>query len=142
MYSGMPPYSCPGCLVLSRILMCHTQILMPAQDPDALHPKPCAVNPYTGSGLGLVQDPDVSHANPHACPESRCITPKTLCCKSLHRGSFLTMPTTPYTIPGSQSFTRKILTRVQAPNNSNNCLRQGSVTTRKIDPPPWVLRKF
>ncbi|MBW0555145.1 hypothetical protein O181_094860 [Austropuccinia psidii MF-1] len=39
------------------------------------------------------------------------------------------MPTIPYAFPGSQFFTHKFLTLVQAPDNSNNCLRQGSLAT-------------
>ncbi|MBW0527464.1 hypothetical protein O181_067179 [Austropuccinia psidii MF-1] len=39
------------------------------------------------------------------------------------------MPTIPYAYPGSLRFTCKILMHVQAPNNSNNCLCQGSLAT-------------
>ncbi|MBW0514315.1 hypothetical protein O181_054030 [Austropuccinia psidii MF-1] len=74
--------------------------------------------------LGLIQHPDASQAIPYACPGSRRVT-----CQSLRRGSLLTIPTIPYTCPGSQCFTNKILTPVQAPNNSNNCLHQGSLAT-------------
>ncbi|MBW0548881.1 hypothetical protein O181_088596 [Austropuccinia psidii MF-1] len=72
----------------------------------------------------LVQDPNMSHTDPYACPGSQCFTRKTLCW-----GSLPTFPTIPYACPGSQGFTRKILTPVQVPNNSNNFLRQGSLAT-------------
>ncbi|MBW0481064.1 hypothetical protein O181_020779 [Austropuccinia psidii MF-1] len=69
--------------------------------------------------LGLVQDPDASHANPYACPEFQRFTHKTLSCNSLHRGSLPTMHTIPYAFPGSQGFTCKILMLVQVPNASH-----------------------
>ncbi|MBW0514777.1 hypothetical protein O181_054492 [Austropuccinia psidii MF-1] len=64
----MPPYACPGSLVLSIIPTHHTQILTPVQDPDASHAKPFAVNPYAVAAfqqcqlLMPVQAPDASHA--------------------------------------------------------------------------------
>ncbi|MBW0522359.1 hypothetical protein O181_062074 [Austropuccinia psidii MF-1] len=68
MYSGIPPYTCAGSLVLSRIPMCHMQILTPVQDPDMLHAKPCAGNPYAGAAfpqcqpfLIPIQAPNASH---------------------------------------------------------------------------------
>ncbi|MBW0492850.1 hypothetical protein O181_032565 [Austropuccinia psidii MF-1] len=82
----------------------------------------------------LVQDPDVSHANLYAYPGCRRLTCKTLCCKSLCRGIVWTMPTIPYACPGSQRFTRKILTRVQAPDHSNNCLWHGRLATSRTLP--------
>ncbi|MBW0554816.1 hypothetical protein O181_094531 [Austropuccinia psidii MF-1] len=66
MYGGMPPYVCPGSLVLPRIPTRHTQILMPVQDSNVSHTKPCAVNPYTREAfqkfLTPFQAPETSHA--------------------------------------------------------------------------------
>ncbi|MBW0487409.1 hypothetical protein O181_027124 [Austropuccinia psidii MF-1] len=63
MYGGMPLYACPGSLILSRIPTCRTQILMPVQDPNTLHAKPC-----TGEAFQQcqqfptpVQAPNASH---------------------------------------------------------------------------------
>ncbi|MBW0512594.1 hypothetical protein O181_052309 [Austropuccinia psidii MF-1] len=68
MFGGMPLYACACSLVLSRIPMHHRQFLTPVQDPDALHAKPCAVNPYSGAAfrkcqqfLTPVQAPNASH---------------------------------------------------------------------------------
>ncbi|MBW0493240.1 hypothetical protein O181_032955 [Austropuccinia psidii MF-1] len=85
MYGGMPKYTCPCSLLLSRIPTLLMKILMP------------------------VRDPNTSHANPYACPGSQRFTHKTLRCKSLHQGSLSTIPTIPYACPGSQRFTQKYL---------------------------------
>ncbi|MBW0572302.1 hypothetical protein O181_112017 [Austropuccinia psidii MF-1] len=97
MYGGMPPYACPGSLVLSRIPTCHTQILIPVQDPNTSHTKPCAVNPYAGEAfqqcqqiLIPVQVPD----NSNNC---------------LHQGSLATAPSLPYVGAGAQHFKCKAL---------------------------------
>ncbi|MBW0499181.1 hypothetical protein O181_038896 [Austropuccinia psidii MF-1] len=86
----MPLYACPGSLVLSRIPTHHTQILMPVQDPQASHTKPCTVNPWAGAALHKcqpfltpVQAPDTPHA-------------KSLC---LYR--FPTIQIIPYTVTGA-----------------------------------------
>ncbi|MBW0476204.1 hypothetical protein O181_015919 [Austropuccinia psidii MF-1] len=55
MFGGIPPYAWLGSLVLSRVPTQHTQILMPLQDPDASHAKPCTVNPYAGAAFQQCQ---------------------------------------------------------------------------------------
>ncbi|MBW0492045.1 hypothetical protein O181_031760 [Austropuccinia psidii MF-1] len=98
MYGGMPPYACPGPLVLSRIPTRRTQILTPVQDPDTSHTKPCTVNPYAGEAfqklrhfLMRVQDPNTSRANPYSWAGSQ-----SFMCTSLHLYRFPTIQTIPY----------------------------------------------
>ncbi|MBW0498773.1 hypothetical protein O181_038488 [Austropuccinia psidii MF-1] len=110
MYGGMPPYMSPGfwlffshtSLCFSRIPTLHTQILMPVQDPNASHAKPCAVNPYAREAsqqfqqfLRLFQAPNSSHANPYASAGFRHFTHK-----SLRRGSVPTILKIAYAGPG------------------------------------------
>ncbi|MBW0477714.1 hypothetical protein O181_017429 [Austropuccinia psidii MF-1] len=63
----------------------------------------CGMPPYSCPGS------QASHSNPYACSGYRNLTLKALCCKSLHRGSLPTMPTIPYSCPGSRHFTPKSL---------------------------------
>ncbi|MBW0540949.1 hypothetical protein O181_080664 [Austropuccinia psidii MF-1] len=58
--------------------MLHTQILMPVQDANTSHTKPCALNPYTRAAsqkckhfLTLVQAPNASHENTYYCTGSQ-----------------------------------------------------------------------
>ncbi|MBW0540120.1 hypothetical protein O181_079835 [Austropuccinia psidii MF-1] len=102
----MPPYACPGSLVLSRIPTRHTRILMPDQDPNASHAKPYAINSYAREAsqklqhfLMWVQAPKASHANPYSCTGSQHFTHTSLC---LDR--FLTIQTIPYAWAASQQF--------------------------------------
>ncbi|MBW0584955.1 hypothetical protein O181_124670 [Austropuccinia psidii MF-1] len=79
----MPPYTCPGSLVLSRILTNHTQIRMPVQDPHASHTKPFATNPYAEAAfrqsqqvLKSFQAPNASQAKSlrlYSCPTIQII---------------------------------------------------------------------
>ncbi|MBW0566044.1 hypothetical protein O181_105759 [Austropuccinia psidii MF-1] len=100
------------------------QILIPVQDPNASHAKPCTVNPYTGAALQKlqhflmrVQAPNASHANPYACAGSQqfkklltpgkasdnthanpyaCIGSQHFTCTSLRLYRFPTVQTIPY----------------------------------------------
>ncbi|MBW0475078.1 hypothetical protein O181_014793 [Austropuccinia psidii MF-1] len=65
--------------------------------------------------LGLFQDPNASHENTYTCPGSQCFTCKTLCCKSLHWGSLLTIPTILYACPGSDASHSKSLALYRFP---------------------------
>ncbi|MBW0519817.1 hypothetical protein O181_059532 [Austropuccinia psidii MF-1] len=92
---------------LSRIPMHHREFLMPVQDPDALHAKPCAVNPYAGAAfqqsqkfLMLAQAPNASNA-------------KSLCLYRLP-----TIHIIPYARAALQQL-RHFLMWVQAPNASH-----------------------
>ncbi|MBW0487839.1 hypothetical protein O181_027554 [Austropuccinia psidii MF-1] len=83
------------------------QFLTPVQDPNALHAKPCAVNPYAGAAfqqfqqfLTPVQAPNASHA-------------KSLCMYRLP-----TIPIIAYARAALQQLPH-FLMRVQAPNASH-----------------------
>ncbi|MBW0478774.1 hypothetical protein O181_018489 [Austropuccinia psidii MF-1] len=103
----MPPYACPGSLFFSRIPTPHTQILMPVQDPNTSHAKPCTVNPYAGAAfqqcqqfLMAVQTPNASQA------------------KYLALYRFPTIKIIPYARAASQKL-RHFLMWVQAPKASH-----------------------
>ncbi|MBW0497338.1 hypothetical protein O181_037053 [Austropuccinia psidii MF-1] len=133
MYDGMPPYTCPGSLVLSRIPMCHRQFLTPVQDPNVLHAKPCTVNPYARAAfqqcqkfLTPVQAPNSSHAK-YLClyrlPKIQIIAYARAVLKQLRH--FLMQVQAPdasnpnpYACAGSQKF-KKLLMPGKASNNSH-----------------------
>ncbi|MBW0465129.1 hypothetical protein O181_004844 [Austropuccinia psidii MF-1] len=81
MYGGIPAYACPGSMLFfahkslcfSRILTPHMRIIMPVQDPDAVHANPyaCTVSQQFKHFLTLVQAFDASHTNPYSCEGSQ-----------------------------------------------------------------------
>ncbi|MBW0512345.1 hypothetical protein O181_052060 [Austropuccinia psidii MF-1] len=97
MYGGMPPYACPGSLVLSRIPTRHRQVLTPVQDPNGLHAKPCTVNPYARAAFQKCQQ----FLMPVQAPNNSN--------NFLRQGSLATAPTLPYVGAGTQRFTPKSL---------------------------------
>ncbi|MBW0575188.1 hypothetical protein O181_114903 [Austropuccinia psidii MF-1] len=99
---------------------------MPVQDPDALHAKPCAVNPYSGAALQQcqkfltpVQAPKASHA------------------KSLRLYRLQTIQTIAYAREASRQ-RQHFLMHVQAPNASPKSLCLCRFSTIKRIPYAWV----
>ncbi|MBW0465319.1 hypothetical protein O181_005034 [Austropuccinia psidii MF-1] len=131
MYIGMPPYSCPCSLLLSRSPTLRTKTLMPFQDPNALHAKPCAgeASQQFQQFLMLFRAPNSSHANPYTCKSSLQFkqlpmlqkppkNPETSFCwyrlpmlhiKILTLCRFPTIETIPYAVGGFQQFRCKSL---------------------------------
>ncbi|MBW0521940.1 hypothetical protein O181_061655 [Austropuccinia psidii MF-1] len=104
------------------------QIPTPVQDPNSLHAKPCAVNPYTGAAsqqcqqfLMLVPAPNASHANPYVVqvPDNSNNFLR-LCRLPTIQAQILTLVQFP-------TLHTHILMLVQVPNNSDNCLGLGSL---------------
>ncbi|MBW0589131.1 hypothetical protein O181_128846 [Austropuccinia psidii MF-1] len=126
MYSGISPYTRPGCFLFfahtslhfSRIPTLQTQILTPVQDPNTSHAKPCTVNPYAREAfkkfqklLRLAQAPNSSHANTYAGEGSQNLQCFLMLGQapndsndSLCRGSVPTIPRLPYAGAGFWHF--------------------------------------